>query len=240
MQKPVETVVIPAAGLGTRLLPSTKCTPKELLPVYDRQAIQFALDEAVAAGARRILLVIGPNKGLLRNYIEPDAELAGWLARHGKQALREALEATGVPAGIKLETVLQREPLGLGYAILTCMPVLDRSPFGVILPDDVIFGPPCLQQVAERYGGGHMVAAQYVPAAEVSRYGIFHTRRPVGDLPDQGPVRVTGMVEKPTPEQAPSTLAAVGRYILDPVVLARLARIRRRDSVDRRNCCGCG
>lgn len=219
----VDTVIIPAAGLGTRLLPATKSTPKELLPVYDRPAIQFALDEAVAAGARRILLVIGPNKPTLQNYVKTDDKLAEALSLAGKHALREVLQATGVPQGVLIETVLQNEPRGLGDAILCCKPHLEDVPFGVILPDDVIFGVPCLQQMARAYSGGHMVAAQQVAAEEVSRYGIFQVLQDVAALPETGPVHASGMVEKPPVSQAPSRMAAIGRYLLDPVVLSRLA-----------------
>lgn len=216
---PVKTVIIPAGGLGTRLLPATKCTPKEMLPVYDRPVIQFALDEAVAAGATRILLVVGPGKTALRDYLQPDEDLARHLQDKGKHALHEVLESTGVGPGIEVEIVVQDSPRGLGDAVLCCARYLERTPFGVILPDDLIFGDPCLLQMGRAYTGGHMVAAQTVAPRQVSQYGIFR----ITGSAIRGPIRASGMVEKPSVAEAPSRIAAVGRYILDPVVLTRLS-----------------
>ncbi len=220
------TVVIPAAGLGTRLLPLTKSVPKELLPIYDRPAIQFALDEAVEAGARHIIVVIGPDKAALQTYLETHDELAMMLEAKGKYELLECLRSCGAPAGVKVSVVVQSEPKGLGHAIHCCAPGLGREPFGVILPDDVIFGTSALADLAQSYEGGHMVAAQLVDADEVSSYGIFRPETSMASMSSAGAIRVAGMVEKPAIGTAPSRLAAVGRYILDPAVLGRLAMSR--------------
>jgi UTP--glucose-1-phosphate uridylyltransferase len=226
MSAALHTVIIPAAGLGTRLLPATKAVPKELLPIYDRPAIQFALDEAVAAGARRIIVVVGPDKTALRDYLQADETLATHLKRKGKHALVAALQATGVPDGVTISVVEQPEPRGLGHAIQCCASQATRAPFGVILPDDVIFGEPALGQMAAAYKGGHMVAAQIVRPDEVSSYGIFHPETRRGDFPWRGSVPVTGMVEKPRPSDAPSRMAAVGRYILDVSIFGQLVFAR--------------
>jgi UTP--glucose-1-phosphate uridylyltransferase len=226
MRAALHTVIIPAAGLGTRLLPATKAIPKELLPIYDVPAIQFALDEAVAAGARRIIVVVGPGKTALRDYLQADETLTTHLKRKGKHALVAALQATGAPEGVTISLVEQPEPQGLGHAIQCCAALLTRAPFGVILPDDVIFGEPALGQMAAAYNGGHMVAAQMVQLAEVSSYGIFRPARPGAVFPARGPVAVTDMVEKPRPSEAPSQMAAVGRYILDPSIFGQLVFAR--------------
>lgn len=226
MTSSLTTVIIPAAGLGTRLLPVTKSTPKELLPIYDRPAIQFSLDEAVAAGARHIIVVVGPEKGALRDYLGVNETLAVALERKGKRALSDLLRATGAPSGVKVTIVEQPVAKGLGDAVHLCAPYLSNAPFGVILPDDVIFGPAALDQMAQAYRGGHMVAAQMVKAEDVSGYGIFRPHSAQPNFPDRGAIRVAGMVEKPSLADAPSRAAAVGRYILDPAILGRLALTR--------------
>lgn len=220
----LKTVVIPAAGLGTRLLPLTKSVPKELLPVYDLPTIQFALDEAVAAGAEHIIVVVGPQKMALRDYLNANRTLVEHLERSGKHALSAAVKATGAPRGTRLTVVEQAKPKGLGHAIHCCAPYLLRKPFAVILPDDVILSDePALSQMAKVYGGGHMVAAQMVRPDEVSGYGIFRPVASGARIPGRGAVKVAGMVEKPLAHEAPSCMAAVGRYILDPAILGHLA-----------------
>ncbi len=214
--------MIPAAGQGTRLLPLTKATPKELLPVYDRPVLQFALDEAVALGAERIVIVIHPSKTVIRDYLQPNHGYIEALQDKGKHDLAAVLSQLHLPKGTDLAFAIQSDALGLGHAIYCARGHILPGPFGVILPDDVILGAPCLHQMAERYTGGHMVAAMDVSAIDTSRYGIF---QPTGTSRGQC-VPVSGMVEKPRPGTAPSRLAAVGRYILDPGILGTLTAIR--------------
>lgn len=222
MPHPLNTVLIPAAGQGTRLLPLTKTTPKELLPVYDRPVIQFAIDEAVASGATRIVVVIHPSKLVICDYLRRDDLLHRRLQKDGKSGLADLLSASRLPDDVELFYAIQKEPLGLGHAIGCCRDLVLPGPIGVILPDDVILGQPCLAEMAAKYVGGHMVAAMEVPPAETYKYGIFN---PSGTL-HQRCLPVNAMVEKPAPGHAPSTLAAVGRYILDPVIMSTVAKTR--------------
>jgi UTP--glucose-1-phosphate uridylyltransferase len=219
MSQRIRTVVIPAAGQGTRLLPLTKTVPKELLPVYDRPVLQFALAEALAVGAERIVIVIHPSKTVIRDYVRPDFTYIETLQDKGKHDLAAALSELHLPANIDVVFAIQTEALGLGHAISCARGQLLPGPFGVILPDDVILGAPCLLQMAQHYKGGHMVAAMDVSASDTSRYGIF---KPTASAFGQC-VPVDGMVEKPKPGTAPSRLAAVGRYILDPQIVQTLA-----------------
>ena len=210
----IETVIFPVAGLGTRMLPATKATPKELLPVYDTPLLQFALDEALAAGARRIVLVSHPDKRALEDYLAPAPKLESALEAKGKDALLDAVRATRLPEGVELRIAYQPEPLGLGHAVLCGADDALPGPVGVILPDDLILGEPCLAEMAAAYRPGEtlsLVAAQEVPAGHVDRYGIF-------DCDHAGEGRAIAcrrFVEKPAVGTAPSRLAAVGRYILD-------------------------
>ncbi|MCC5987136.1 MAG: 2-C-methyl-D-erythritol 4-phosphate cytidylyltransferase [Pararhodobacter sp.] len=217
----IATVVIPAAGRGTRLLPATKATPKELLSIYDRPALQFAMDEAIGLGAERIVIVTHQTKGAIRDYLTPDPEQIRDLGSRGKPLLAAALTDIEVPKWVEIVFVDQHTPLGLGHAILCAERQTLPGPFGVILPDDVIFGRPCLSEMAEHYSEGHMIAAMEVGPEETGSYGIFR----FSTLPMGRNVAVTGIVEKPTPEQAPSRLAAVGRYILDPGIFSTLHHV---------------
>ena len=218
----IRTVIIPAAGRGSRLFPLTKVVPKELLPVHDRPVLQFALDEAVALGAERIVIVIHPDKMMIRDYVLGAQDAPQALSGAGQPVplpvpvlLRGAV---GVGSGVEVVFAMQTEALGLGHAVLCAAPFVLPGPLGVILPDDVILGPPALAEMAMAYQGGHMIAAMGVPVAETTKYGIF-----VPQGPTEGRVvRALGMVEKPALGHAPSTLAAVGRYILDPAILAGL------------------
>ncbi|MBR2655335.1 MAG: NTP transferase domain-containing protein [Loktanella sp.] len=221
MRQEIASVVIPAAGRGTRLLPATKTTPKELLNIYDRPALQFAIDEAVALGVTRIVLVINPDKLGIRHYLTPNHGYIEELRAGGKATLATTLSDIEVPDEIEIVYVEQLEPLGLGHAILCAEAAVLPGPFGVILPDDVILGAPCLPEMAQSYTEGHMIAAMQVTAAETSNYGIFH----VDQLVTGRTVPVAGMVEKPARDIAPSRLAAVGRYILDPQIMATLHNI---------------
>ncbi len=219
----IASVVIPAAGRGTRLLPATKTTPKELLNIYDRPALQFAIDEAVDLGVERIVLVIHPDKQGIKHYLTPHRAYVQELRVSGKPHLAAALTDIEVPDQIEMVFVEQPEPLGLGHAVLCAEGHTLPGPFGVILPDDLILGTPCLSEMAEQFNSGHMIAAMEVQFDDTGSYGIFTVARPsIGRT-----IPVTGMVEKPGPGQAPSRLAAVGRYILDPCIFSTLHHVQR-------------
>jgi UTP--glucose-1-phosphate uridylyltransferase len=208
----LRTVIIPAAGKGTRLMPATKVTAKELLPVFDRVAIDFAIEEAVGSGATRIVVVISMSKTAIRTYLCPV----------GKVSDTDGLgpRAQGVQAdGPEIIYVFQDRPLGLGHAVLCCRDVVLPGPFGVILPDDIIMGSNCLAEMAAHYHDGHMVAAMPVRPEDAGQYGICR----VSGLPVDRCIPVSGLVEKPTPGKAPSSIAVVGRYILDPMIFDILA-----------------
>jgi UTP--glucose-1-phosphate uridylyltransferase len=197
MNVQMKSVIIPAAGKGTRLLPLTRVTAKELLPVYDRVVIDFAIEEAIQAGAERIIVVISKTKTAIRDYLDAGFD-------------RQTTEGF-VP---EITYVFQDQPLGLGHAVLCCDRLTLPGPVGVILPDDIIMGEACLADMAAYYTAGQMVAAMQVRASEVSQYGIFR----LSGLPQGRCLPVSGMVEKPAPGMAPSPIAAVGRYILDPMI----------------------
>jgi UTP--glucose-1-phosphate uridylyltransferase len=214
------TAILPVAGLGTRLLPATKAVPKELLPVFDTPLLQFAIDEAVAAGIERIVLVSHPDKRGLRRYLEEDADLAVALRRTGKTALAEALERTGVKRGVEARFAWQERPLGLGHAVLCAVDEVLDGPVAVLLPDDLIV-PGCLPDMVAAYDpdrAGLMVAAAEVRRNEIGRYGAFRVAGQEGSR-----LTASGIVEKPDPRTAPSCFAAVGRYILPPEIFGALS-----------------
>lgn len=218
----LQTVVFPVAGRGTRLLPVTKSVPKELLPVYDKPVLQFAVEEAIAAGAERLIFVTHPSKSAIKDYLKADDALKDHLEQDGKAQLAQALADITLGREVDVVFVEQAEPLGLGHAVLMAEPYVVGSHFGVILPDDVILGVQCLPEMAAEAGAGHMIAAMDVPEADVSKYGIF---RPVPGAMSGRVVKADALVEKPAPADAPSRLAAVGRYILDARVFDALRRL---------------
>lgn len=210
-----ETAIFPVAGMGTRLLPATKSVPKELLPVFDTPLLQFAIDEALEAGAKRLVFVSHRSKRAIEDYVQDNMKLRESLRASRKIELLRAVERAGVSSRIETHFVYQDEPLGLGHAVACAAEHVRGAPVAVILPDDLILGAPCLKEMAEAHAegpGGNMIAAMEVPAEEVNRYGIF---RPEGPARGQSQP-CTGLVEKPDPEEAPSRLAAVGRYLLAP------------------------
>lgn len=223
MQKPIDTAIFPVAGLGTRMLPATKAVPKELLPVYDRPLIQLAVDEAVAAGIKRMIFVNHPSKAIIERHFEPDEELSETLRADGKAALAQKLDATVPDDEIRFHFVTQNEPLGLGHAILCARDLAGEGPVAVILPDDVLLGAgSAIGDMMESYDPEfalHMVASMPVPASDVSKYGIID---PLGHVQDRQ-VAVRAMLEKPSPDAAPSNLAIIGRYILGPGIFDSLA-----------------
>lgn len=219
----LRTIIIPAAGLGTRLLPATKAVPKELLAVYDRPVLQFAIDEAIAAGAERLVVVIHPDKLAICDYLQPDDAMLRNLMGSNKADLAARLAAVQLPKSVDLVFAFQHSPAGLGHAISRAAGSVLPGPVGVILPDDVILGAPCMAEMAAAYQGGHMVAAMTVPAADARKYGVFRLSGAAGSRC----IPVSSMVEKPAAGTEPSLLAAVGRYILDPVIFSTLMTTRR-------------
>ena len=215
----VRTAIFPVAGLGTRFLPATKATPKELLPVLDTPLIQYAIDEAQAAGIERMIFVSHPSKSAIERHVMDDARLRADLRARGKDDLAEALrDAALCPEADDAVFILQEKPLGLGHAVLCARDHVLPGPVAVILPDDLILGAPCLSEMIAGYTGGHMVATMTVAPDEVSKYGILSVKGRHGPV-----LRASGMVEKPAPEAAPSREAVVGRYILDAAIFDALA-----------------
>jgi UTP--glucose-1-phosphate uridylyltransferase len=198
----IKTVIIPAAGLGTRLLPATRVTAKELLPVYDRVVLDFAIEEAVGLGAERIVVVISTAKVAIQAYLADRGEGSAAYSRDARKN------------GPEIIYIFQDSPLGLGHAVHCCKDVMLPGPFAVLLPDDIVMGPNCLAEMASHYSEGHMIAAMQVKPEEASQYGMFR----LGGLPKDNCLPVSGMVEKPAAGTAPSSFAAVGRYILDPMI----------------------
>lgn len=222
----LETVIFPVAGLGTRMLPATKVTPKELLPVYDTPLLQFAIDEALAAGARRLVFISHPDKSAIEDYVRPNPRLEAALEQAGKDDLLRAVRASSMPGGVEATFVMQPRALGLGDAVLCAAKYAETGPVGVILPDDLILGKSCLSEMTEAFNPWTMrslVAAQKVARDRVSSYGIFKCY----DSGEERCLPVGGFVEKPSPKDAPSTLAAVGRYIITPEVFDALRQTGR-------------
>lgn len=217
--KRIRKAVFPVAGLGTRFLPATKSVPKELLPIVDRPLIQYAIDEARAAGIEEFVFVTSKGKTSIEDYCDTNAHLEAALKGASKSDLLEIVQATNLHDG-ELISVRQPQPKGLGHAIWCARTVLGDEPFAVILPDDVIAAEqPCLKQMMEAYEmlGGSIVAAMEIPEAETFKYGMLDVDEDHGTV-----VSLNGMVEKPKPGTAPSNLAIVGRYILEPSVLTHI------------------
>jgi UTP--glucose-1-phosphate uridylyltransferase len=216
----IRKAVLPVAGLGTRVLPATKAIPKEMLPVFDRPAIQYVVDEALEAGIEHIVFVTGRNKGAIEDYFDRAYELEDTLKMKGKTEVLEALDKELPPPG-SMSFVRQQAPLGLGHAIWCARDVVGNEPFAVLLPDVLVdAAPSCLAQMNAAYEttGGNVIAVEEVPEEAVSSYGVIApTSR------DEALMKMTGMVEKPKRDEAPSNLAITGRYILQPEIFALLA-----------------
>jgi UTP--glucose-1-phosphate uridylyltransferase len=216
--------VLPVAGLGTRFLPATKATAKEMLPVVDKPLIQYAIEEARAAGIEQFCLITGRGKTAIVEHFDIAFELEAVLRERGKTEALALLEGTQLEPGA-IVTVRQQEPLGLGHAIWCARAFIGEDPFAILLPDDLILGEtPCVAQLAAVYRetGGNVVAVQDVPRAQTSRYGILAIGADDGRLAE-----VKGLVEKPAPENAPSTLSIIGRYVLRAEVIGHLSRFER-------------
>lgn len=221
MRKKVTKAIFPVAGLGTRFLPATKSVPKEIMTLVDRPLVQYAIDEARAAGIKEFIFVTSRGKGALEDYFDQSPNLEQELRKKGKTELLEVLKATNMESGA-IAYIRQHQALGLGHAVWCARRLIANEPFAVILPDDVIAADkPCLQQMVEAYEetGGNMVAAMEVPPEKASSYGILDVDQDMGSV-----LSAKGMVEKPDPGEAPSNLAVIGRYILSPTVLQNLNR----------------
>ena len=208
------------AGRGTRFLPATKASPKEMLPIVDKPLIQYAVEEALAAGARRLVFITGSSKRAIEDHFDSDGELETLLLKQGKSDLLAMLKSV-LPSYASCIYIRQPAPLGLGHAVLCAKPAVGNSPFFVHLADDLIDAEvPCLKQMADRFDNGSIVAVQTVPHAQTDKYGIVKTGSKRDEL-----LRVDRIVEKPKPDKAPSNLAVVGRYLLTPRVFEHLEQI---------------
>ena len=216
----IRKAVFPVAGLGTRFLPATKALAKEMLPVIDKPLIQYAVEEAVAAGIEQLVFVTGHTKKSIEDHFDRSAELEAVLEAQGKSELLDRVRAV-LPGHVTCLYIRQPAPLGLGHAVLCARPAIGDEPFAILLPDDLIDsdGPGCTEQMVRRFeSAGHgLVAVQSVPRKETRRYGIVRLASP---SLRGGPIEE--IVEKPEPEHAPSTLGVVGRYVMPPGIFAEL------------------
>lgn len=216
----IDVAVFPVAGRGTRFLPATKASPKEMLPIVDKPLIQYAVEEALAAGARRLVFITGSSKRAIEDHFDTDGELESLLLKQGKSDLLKTLRSV-LPSYASCIYIRQPAPLGLGHAVLCAKPAVGEAPFFVHLADDLIDAQePCLKQMADRFDNGSIVAVQTVPQSQTDKYGIVKITTKNGDLH-----RVEQIVEKPKPDKAPSNMAVVGRYLLTPRVFTHLERI---------------
>lgn len=217
----IRKAVLPVAGHGTRVLPATKAIPKELLPVVDRPALQYVVDEALEAGIEHIVFVTGRGKGAIEDYFDEAFELETSLAAKASKAdILAEVKKTKLPAGAASFT-RQQAPLGLGHAVWCARDIIGNEPFAVLLPDVIVRAKPsCLAQMVEAYdkaGGGNIIAVDPVPEERVSSYGVIAPKSRDGRL-----IEMSGMVEKPPREEAPSNLKITGRYILQPEIFGLL------------------
>jgi UTP--glucose-1-phosphate uridylyltransferase len=220
----IRTAVFPVAGRGTRFLPATKASPKEMLPVVDKPLIQYAVEEALAAGARRLVFITGAAKRAIEDHFDSDPELEQLLHSQGKSDLLNQIRSV-LPSYAACIYIRQPAPLGLGHAVLCAQPAVGAEPFFVHLADDLIKSEvPCLQQMAAVYGEkrASVLGVELVPRRDTERYGIVEV-----EAPHSATSRIRSIVEKPKPADAPSRLAVVGRYVLTPAIFSHLERIGR-------------
>ena len=217
----IKKAIFPVGGLGTRFLPATKALPKEMLPVVDKPLIQYAVEEAVAAGIEEFIFVTGRNKSAIEDHFDHSTELEHVLRAKGKtDALKTVQQMMREPGSVSY--VRQQEPAGLGHAVWCARHQIGNEPVAVLLADDLILGKPALAEMVAAYQGGNMVAVMQVAREDTGSYGII---TPGEQSSNQ--VEVKGLVEKPAPEVAPSTLAVVGRYIIEPEVFSILSEGKR-------------
>ncbi|WP_353172621.1 UTP--glucose-1-phosphate uridylyltransferase GalU [Paracandidimonas soli] len=217
--KPIRKAVFPVAGLGTRFLPATKAMPKEMLPIVDKPLIQYAVEEAIAAGITDLIFVTGRNKRAIEDHFDRVPELEADLEAKNKLALLETVRNV-IPSYVNCIYTRQSAPLGLGHAVLCAEPIVNNEPFAVILADDLLDAPTSVTRQlidAAHQHNGSVLAIQDVPRERTNQYGIIS-----GSTVGGNTLRVEGIVEKPAPENAPSTLAVVGRYILEPEIFEHL------------------
>jgi UTP--glucose-1-phosphate uridylyltransferase len=220
----VRKAIFPVGGLGTRFLPATKSMPKEMLPVVDKPLIQYAVEEARAAGIEEFIFVTGRGKSAIEDHFDHSYELAATLSARGKAAELQLVRDT-LPAPGQVAYTRQQEPLGLGHAVWCARNMVMDEPVAVLLADDLILSDtPCLKQMIDAHArlGGNMVAVMDVPRAQTANYGVITPGRRDGRL-----IEVKGLVEKPKPEAAPSTHAVIGRYVLQPEVFKHLSGLER-------------
>ncbi|MFN5609296.1 MAG: UTP--glucose-1-phosphate uridylyltransferase GalU [Holosporales bacterium] len=220
MHRPIRKAIFPVGGLGTRFLPATKALPKEMLPVVDKPIIQYAVEEAWAAGIRECIFVTGRGKTAIEDHFDFSYELQDTLLKRGKQALWETI-TKGIPQPGEVAYIRQQEALGLGHAVWCARNLIGDEPFAVLLADDLVLAErPCLVQMMEAYNkvGGNLVAITEVAPEQTSLYGIIRPTRQQGNL-----IEADAIVEKPTPRLAPSNKAVIGRYILQPSIFKHLA-----------------
>jgi len=216
---PIRKAVFPVAGRGTRFLPATKAVPKEMLPLVDRPLIGYAVEEALKSGIEELIFVTAPGKEAIVQHFTADPELVSDLESSGKEALARMVEGETLPRE-RLHTAIQEKALGLGHAIWCARALVGNEPFAVILPDDVVMSPrPCIGQLIEAHArvGGNLAAVMEVPRSDTASYGILDIEEDDGKL-----ARARGLVEKPAPAVAPSTLSIIGRYVLDPSIFKEL------------------
>jgi len=221
---PIQTTVFPVAGRGTRFLPATKASPKEMLPVVDKPLIQYAVEEALEAGARRLVFITGASKRAIEDHFDTDSELESLLVKQGKTELVRQLRSV-LPSYASCIYIRQPAPLGLGHAVLCALPAVGKEPFFVHLADDLIAGKPgCLTQMAQVFATrcASVLGVELVPRADTDKYGIVAVEGGKGAVR-----RLKSIVEKPRPSAAPSNMAVVGRYLLTPRVFHHLERIGR-------------
>ncbi len=223
MHKKITRAVFPVAGLGRRFLPLTKASPKEMLPVVDKPLVQYAVEEAAAAGITEMIFITGRTKRSIEDHFDRDLELERELAEHGKQALLEAVKAI-LPRNCHCIYIRQPEALGLGHAVLCAQPVVGDQPFAVLLADDLIDAqPPTMARMTARFEaeGCSLLGVEDVPREQTGSYGIVSPADPGADV-----MQIHAIVEKPAPKDAPSTLGVVGRYVLTPAIFDLLAAVR--------------
>lgn len=214
----IKKAIIPAAGLGTRFLPATKAQPKEMLPIVDKPAIQYIVEEAIASGIEDIIIVTGRNKRAIEDHFDKSVELEMMLEKSGKNRLLHVVQTVSNMADVHY--IRQKEPLGLGHAVLCARKFIGNEPFALLLGDDIIDSdPPCMKGMLELYERIHtsIVAVQEVPWADVDKYGIVSPAEPSAAVQ-----YIRDLVEKPEREQAPSNLAVIGRYVIEPGIFAIL------------------
>ncbi len=218
----ITKAVFPVAGLGTRFLPATKASPKEMLPIVDKPLIQYAAEEAIAAGATELIFITGKNKRSIEDHFDGASELEAQLEASGKEEMLALLKGI-LPSHVTCVFIRQPKALGLGHAVLCARPVVGDSPFSVILADDLIDGESATKEMSEVYQkqGGSVLGVENVLQSETGSYGIVSA-----DSLEQDLLKVNSIVEKPKPEEAPSTLAVVGRYVFTPRIFDCLEKVK--------------